>query len=50
ELTDTEHYGLAMNYRDPLWLVPWLSGFGGWLVDEDGQPTLDTAAMVEALR
>jgi arabinogalactan oligomer/maltooligosaccharide transport system substrate-binding protein len=50
ELTSGERYGLAMNYRDPLWLVPWLSGFGGWLVDEDGQPTLDTAAMVEALR
>ncbi len=50
ELTNGERYGLAMNYRDPLWLVPWLSGFGGWLVDEDGQPTLDTAAMVEALR
>jgi arabinogalactan oligomer/maltooligosaccharide transport system substrate-binding protein len=49
ELTDGERYGLAMNYRDPLWLVPWLSGFGGWLVDEEGQPTLDTAAMVEAL-
>jgi arabinogalactan oligomer/maltooligosaccharide transport system substrate-binding protein len=50
ELTGGERYGLAMNYRDPLWLVPWLSGFGGWLVDEEGQPTLDTAAMVEALR
>jgi len=50
ELTSGERYGLAMNYRDPLWLVPWLSGFGGWLVDEDGQPTLDTAAMVETLR
>lgn len=50
KLTDEEHYGLAMNYRDPLWLVPWLSGFGGWLVDEDDQPALDTAAMVEALR
>jgi arabinogalactan oligomer/maltooligosaccharide transport system substrate-binding protein len=50
ELTSGERYGLAMNYRDPLWLVPWLSGFGGWLADEDGQPTLDTAAMVEALR
>jgi arabinogalactan oligomer/maltooligosaccharide transport system substrate-binding protein len=49
ELTGGERYGLAMNYRDPLWLVPWLSGFGGWLVDEEGQPTLDTAAMVEAL-
>jgi len=50
ELTSRDRYGLAMNYRDPLWLVPWLSGFGGWLVDEEGQPTLDTAAMVEALR
>jgi len=50
ELTNGERYGLAMNYRDPLWLVPWLSGFGGWLVDKEGQPTLDTAAMVEALR
>lgn len=50
ELTGEERYGLAMNYRDPLWLLPWLCGFGGWLVDEDGQPTLDTAAMVEALR
>jgi ABC-type glycerol-3-phosphate transport system substrate-binding protein len=50
ELTSGERYGLVMNYRDPLWLVPWLSGFGGWLVDEEGQPTLDTAAMVEALR
>jgi arabinogalactan oligomer/maltooligosaccharide transport system substrate-binding protein len=49
ELTDGERYGLAMNYRDPLWLVPWLPGFGEWLVDEGGQPTLDTAAMVEAL-
>jgi maltose-binding protein MalE len=50
ELKDGERHGLAMNYRDPLWLVPWLSGFGGWLVDEEGQPTLDTAATVEALR
>jgi arabinogalactan oligomer/maltooligosaccharide transport system substrate-binding protein len=49
ELTGGERYGLAMNYRDPLWLVPWLSGFGGWLADEGNQPTLDTAAMVEAL-
>ena len=49
ELTGGERYGLVMNYRDPLWLVPWLSGFGGWLADEEGQPTLDTAAMVEAL-
>ncbi len=50
KLTTGERSGLVMNYRDPLWLTPWLSGFGGWLTDEEGQPTLDTAAMVEALR
>ncbi len=47
---DQERYGLVMNYSDPLWLIPWLSGFGGWLVDEQGQPTLDTTAMTRALR
>jgi len=50
KLTRRERSGLVMNYSDPLWLIPWLSGFGGWLTDEEGQPTLDTAAMVEALR
>lgn len=49
KFTGQERYGLAMNYRDPLWLIPWLSGFGGWLVDKGGQPQLNTVAMVDAL-
>ncbi len=49
-VSDQGRYGLVMNYGDPLWLIPWLSGFGGWLVDEQGQPTLNTTAMISALR
>jgi arabinogalactan oligomer/maltooligosaccharide transport system substrate-binding protein len=44
-----QRWGLGVNSYDPLWLVPWLSAYGGWLTDEQGQPTLNTAAMVSAL-
>lgn len=40
---------LASNRNDPLWLVPWLHGYGGQVIDQAGRPTLDTAAMVGAL-
>jgi maltose-binding protein MalE len=45
----TDVYGLVFNYIEPFWLVPWLGGFGGWVMDEQGRPTLDTPAMVQAL-
>ena len=41
--------GLGVNSYDPLWLVPWLSPYGGWLTNAAGRPTLDTAAMQQAL-
>jgi ABC-type glycerol-3-phosphate transport system substrate-binding protein len=41
--------GLGVNSYDPLWLVPWLSPYGGWLTNTAGRPTLDTAAMEQAL-
>lgn len=41
--------GLALNSYDPLWLVPWLAPYGGWLTDEAGHATLDTPAMIAAL-
>lgn len=40
---------LGLNSYDPLWLTPWLSAYGGWLVDSQGRPSLDTPAMQEAL-
>jgi len=42
-------YGFAMNLTEPYWLAPFLGGFGGWVMDADHQPTLDSPAMVQAL-
>lgn len=40
---------LGVNSYDPLWLLPWLSAYGGWLTNPAGRPTLDTPAMQAAL-
>jgi len=44
-----DRYGLVFNMAEPFWLVPWLGGFGGWVMDDAGEPTLDSAAMSAAL-
>ncbi len=51
-LTDpaTGQYGLVYNLEEPYWTIPWISGFGGWPIDGQGQPTLDTEAVANALR
>lgn len=46
----TDRYGIVFNLTEPFWLVPWLGGYGGWVMDENNQPTLDTVAMQKALR
>jgi maltose-binding protein MalE len=43
-------YALAWNYTEPFFFIPFLTGFGGWVMTEDGHPTLDSPAMVEALK
>jgi len=45
-----DRYGLAYFLEEPYWLIPWIGGFGGWILDEAGRPTLDTPAMIAALR
>ena len=45
-----DSYGLAFFYDEPYWLLPWLGAFGGWPLDAQDQPTLDTPAMHAALR
>ncbi|MEL7361983.1 MAG: extracellular solute-binding protein [Bacteroidota bacterium] len=45
-----EQYALTWNYTEPFFLVPFLSGFGGWMLDENGRPTLDTPEMVNAIQ
>jgi len=42
-------YGFAMDTSQPDRLVALLGGYGGWVVDERGHATLETAAMVRAL-
>jgi arabinogalactan oligomer/maltooligosaccharide transport system permease protein len=42
-------YGLAFEFNEPFWLVPFLSAYGGWVMDADRRPTLDTPATVKAL-
>ena len=46
----TDTYGLTWNYREPFFFIPFLTGFGGWVIDDEGNPTLDTEATVRAIR
>ncbi|MGA1539025.1 MAG: extracellular solute-binding protein [Chthoniobacterales bacterium] len=45
-----ERYALTWNYAEPYFFIPFLTGFGGWIMDEEGNPTLDTPAMRSALQ
>jgi maltose-binding protein MalE len=45
-----ERYALTWNYAEPYFFIPFLTGFGGWIMDEDGHPTLDTEATRRALQ
>lgn len=43
-------YALTWNYAEPFFFIPFLTGFGGWIMDEQGRPTLDTPEMRAALQ
>ncbi|CAN5624897.1 hypothetical protein BH23BAC4_BH23BAC4_10080 [soil metagenome] len=43
-------YGLTWNYTEPFFFIPFLTGFGGWVLDEEGNPTLDNDATVRAIQ
>ncbi len=43
-------FGLAYNLNEPFWLAPWIGGFGGWPLDENDNPDLDSPGMVGALQ
>ncbi len=45
-----DRYGLVFESKEPFWLVPFLGSFGGWVMDAEHNPTLDTPAMVKTLR
>ncbi len=48
--SDGSQVGLALNRYDFFWLLPFLSAFEGWPVDNAGQVTLNTAPMRNALQ
>ncbi len=45
-----DYYGMAWNFEEPFFFVPFLGGFGGWVMDEHAQPTLDAPATVAAFQ
>jgi len=46
----TDVYGLTWNYTEPFFFIPFLTGFGGWVMTEDGQPSLNTPGMINGLK
>jgi maltose-binding protein MalE len=44
-----DRYGLTWNYTEPFFFIPFLTGFGGWIMDAEGRPTLDQPATIDAL-
>lgn len=46
----TERFALTWNYAEPYFFIPFLTGFGGWIMDAEGRPTLDTPEMRAALQ
>jgi len=45
-----DRYALAWNYTEPFFAVPFISGYGGWIMDENSRPTLNTDAVAKAAR
>ena len=45
-----DRYGLVFEVMEPFWTIPFLTGYGGWIMDDEWNPTLDTPAMVKALQ
>lgn len=44
-----DRYGLVWNYTEPYFFIPFFTGFGGWIFDENYKPTLNTPQMINAL-
>ncbi|WP_425400757.1 extracellular solute-binding protein [Aeoliella sp.] len=50
-----DRYGLVWNYTEPFFVVPFITGYGGWVFEENSDPTatpvpaLDTPEVVAGL-
>ena len=45
-----DQYGLVWNYTEPFFFIPFMSGFGGWVMDDQGRPTLDSRGTIDGLK
>ncbi|ACL70792.1 extracellular solute-binding protein [Halothermothrix orenii] len=45
-----DQFGLVYNLTEPFWFIPFMSGHGGWVMDENRQPTLNTDGVVNAFK
>ena len=43
-----DRYALAWNYTEPFFAIPFIAGYGGWIMDERSRPTLNTDAVAQA--
>jgi maltose-binding protein MalE len=46
----TDQYGLAWNYTEPYFFIPFMTGFGGWVLTDKGYPTLDSKGTINGLK
>ena len=44
-----DRYGLTWNYTEPFFFIPFMTGFGGWIMDDQGRPTLDSRGTIGGL-
>lgn len=44
-----DRYGLVWNFTEPFFAIPFLTGFGGWVLSDDNRPTLNTPEVVAGL-
>jgi arabinogalactan oligomer/maltooligosaccharide transport system permease protein len=47
---NVDQWAIVWNFTEPFFFVPWLSGFGGWVFDDQGNPSLNTKAAADAFR
>lgn len=43
-------YGLVWNYTEPFFYIPFYTGFGGWVLNDKNEPTLDNEANINGLK
>lgn len=50
ENTDGERFGFVEQYCTPYYSIPWIHGFDGYLLNEEGVPGLDNENTIAALK